>query len=617
MGYANYYYRVGRYAEGLPYTDSAAAIADSQDLSDTTWTDLYIAVYMLRGNLLSGNGNYQQAIDCYFKVNVLVSKTRDRCGVNGWVNNSIGLTLYRQQKYAEAKNYFETAFNQLNDCATAGLKTNALQQYLDNVALCFSKLNANDSALFYYSKALAVIRADSSGFGGSAVFSEESAKTARGIIYGNIAQLFVRQNKLDSAEILFKRDIILNGSRYKAARKDAQLAQMNLAALYEKMKRYDDMKLTLAALRQNLDTLRNNTAELGWRKLMAEYYKKLDRPARQLDYYQSYIALKDSLDEADLAANASDVSKEFKAQSSQLEIELLEKDNQLSHLYLWITISLSLLAIAVVVLVYAYYRKSRRNVQTLMLLNREISEQRDRLEFTTTELAKSNRERERILKIVAHDLRDPIGGAATMVNTVVTENLPPEFEKQNLGLVEKALGNSLTLINQLLTLELGPGVVALNRQNIGLIELAEESISIMQLVASKKGQKLLLSAPTKPLFIYADRESVERVLNNLVGNAIKFSPQGETINVSLTAKERSVLVTVKDNGLGIPAEIQADIFNIFSSTRRPGTAGEKSFGLGLSICRQIVEAHQGKIWTESEPGKGATFFVELPLGKDV
>src|SRR6202042_2421381 len=105
------------------------------------------------------------------------------------------------------------------------------------------------------------------------------------------------------------------------------------------------------------------------------------------------------------------------------------------------------------------------------------------------------------------------------------------------------------------------------------------------------------------LNINIDRERIERMINNLLGNAIKFSTVGQEIVIELEQKDKTVLITVKDNGIGIPPEMQNEVFNIFGSTRRKGTAGEKSFGLGLSICKQIAEAHDGKIWVQSHPGK--------------
>ena len=291
---------------------------------------------------------------------------------------------------------------------------------------------------------------------------------------------------------------------------------------------------------------------------------------------------------------------------------VLQKDNQLSHLYLWITLSLSAMALIIIGLVYYYYQKGKRNIRALMLLNSEIGEQRDKLEFATAELGKSNAEKERILRVVAHDLRDPIGGVATVVNMVINEDLPREFELQNLNLVEKTLGNSMALINELLVFEPNTQRLMLELAPADINEIARQCTGLMQLIAAKKDQKIALLTPEAAVMISLDKARIERLLNNLLGNAIKFSPAGETIVMEIKKEGNDVLIMVKDNGIGIPAPMQAELFNTFSNTRRVGTAGEKSFGLGLSICRQIVEAHGGKNRCTKRSGKWVGFFyVEL------
>jgi signal transduction histidine kinase len=105
---------------------------------------------------------------------------------------------------------------------------------------------------------------------------------------------------------------------------------------------------------------------------------------------------------------------------------------------------------------------------------------------------------------------------------------------------------------------------------------------------------------------------MERVVSNLITNAIKFSAPGGTIVLKGSMHHYTVLLEVKDTGIGIPESLQAAIFEPFTKAKRKGTAGEKAYGLGLSICRQIVLQNNGRIWVESTEGQGSTFFVELP-----
>jgi signal transduction histidine kinase len=141
--------------------------------------------------------------------------------------------------------------------------------------------------------------------------------------------------------------------------------------------------------------------------------------------------------------------------------------------------------------------------------------------------------------------------------------------------------------------------------------MLSHAVELLQNKASEKNQQIVLDISRKPERLSINREKMTRVISNLINNSIKFSPANEEIHVTAEQNNDGVIISVKDKGIGIPAELAETVFDTFTPAKRPGTSGEKSFGLGLSICRQIVEAHNGKIWFESEPGMGTTFHVQL------
>jgi len=103
------------------------------------------------------------------------------------------------------------------------------------------------------------------------------------------------------------------------------------------------------------------------------------------------------------------------------------------------------------------------------------------------------------------------------------------------------------------------------------------------------------------------------VISNLITNAIKFSPAGAVINIRMYQQQNSVQIEVQDHGIGIPDKLKDKVFDMFSEARRPGTEGEQTSGLGMAISKEIVEAHGGKIWFESQEVTGTTFFISLPI----
>ena len=135
----------------------------------------------------------------------------------------------------------------------------------------------------------------------------------------------------------------------------------------------------------------------------------------------------------------------------------------------------------------------------------------------------------------------------------------------------------------------------------------------MQIRANEKSIQIITHFFSAPIDISIDVDRIERVITNLVNNAVKFSPDGSKIFIQVSADDRYARIIITDQGIGIPKEKQALIFDMFSKAQRLGTSGEKSFGMGLSICKQIIEQHHGNIYVQSEEHKGSTFTVELPL----
>lgn len=149
-----------------------------------------------------------------------------------------------------------------------------------------------------------------------------------------------------------------------------------------------------------------------------------------------------------------------------------------------------------------------------------------------------------------------------------------------------------------------------------MADLLNTAVLSHRLVADKKGLSIVCTiAPGQKGFVRIDKGRMNQVLDNLIGNAFKFSPDGGTIRLSMAENDQDVLVSVVDEGIGMPAEKHQRIFERFyqidgSSRRRFGGTG-----IGLAIVKRIIDAHEGKIWVESELNKGSAFFFTLPIVK--
>jgi len=231
------------------------------------------------------------------------------------------------------------------------------------------------------------------------------------------------------------------------------------------------------------------------------------------------------------------------------------------------------------------------------------------MEKTLGALEQAQTDNTRIMKIAAHDLRNPVSSIYSIASMMLEDPDRPENDRSLLELVKTSADHSLELVSDLLQVQFRDETLI--KEPVDLQETLRYCVSLLAAKAESKGQHINLE--TCELKVPASREKLWRAISNLIANAIKFSPAGEVIAVKMTPETNRVLITVQDHGIGIPPEMQDKIFDVFTAAKRPGTAGEQAFGLGLAITKQIIDAHGGKIWFESNPGEGTTFFVELPL----
>jgi signal transduction histidine kinase len=224
--------------------------------------------------------------------------------------------------------------------------------------------------------------------------------------------------------------------------------------------------------------------------------------------------------------------------------------------------------------------------------------------------------KDRFLGMAAHDLRTPLSvirGHSALLQRDLGDVLQ-ERHLHQLSVITSSSDFMLRLVNSLLDVAtIASGKLRLERQPASLAAIVRRSVTANTALAQAKDVRLELHCGSPLPELRLDEPRIEQVLNNLLSNAIKFSYPGGIIRIELTARDRQAVLTVGDDGPGIPPERLGDLFEWFSTGRTRGTAGEPGTGLGLAISRGIVDGHGGTITVESTPGQGATFRVTLPL----
>ncbi|MES2418662.1 MAG: HAMP domain-containing sensor histidine kinase [Bacteroidota bacterium] len=264
-------------------------------------------------------------------------------------------------------------------------------------------------------------------------------------------------------------------------------------------------------------------------------------------------------------------------------------DDKVSNIFAGLILGLILLCFSR----YSYYFKSQHFVK--------IKE----LEEKNLEIERLYSQQGEILGFVAHDLRNPLNNIEALSTLMLYEGTP----KEELRLILNAAHQAKNIINDLIE------VVKADKSKLEFeaLELSAFLNEIIEKWRTNSKRTFNLELSESSVITYANSSKLERVMDNLISNALKFSPVDKAVSISLNKDEEHIEIKVKDEGIGIPKVLLGTIFQQFSKAGRNGLLGEKSVGLGLHISQRIMENHGGKLGVESRENKGSTFILTLPI----
>ncbi|MEX0772665.1 MAG: hybrid sensor histidine kinase/response regulator [Balneolales bacterium] len=263
-----------------------------------------------------------------------------------------------------------------------------------------------------------------------------------------------------------------------------------------------------------------------------------------------------------------------------------------------------------------------KNLSRIQHLNRQLFLSQKKLQQNNQMLHNLNKDKDEVLRIVSHDMRNPLSNILGLASLIKTEGVEDEEELIHMAdMIEKSSGSLLHLVNSLLDVaRIESGRIQVDITQVDVNNLIKASAGNFDFLARRKNIKLNFDLLKGGITAYLDGPKMDQVIGNLLSNAIKFTDSGG--EVSLTTRfmgangQKKVLeVSISDTGMGIPEEILSGVFEQFGPHQRPGTRQEKGTGLGLSIVKRFVELQNGEITIESLPGEGTTFYIRF--GEDV
>lgn len=560
--------------------------------------------------------------------------------------NRIGNVHYLLRNYDEVLDRYKHAAEiatELNDHRRMGI-------YLNNIGLLYRELSLYDSAEIYLVKALET----KEEYGDSALIS--STLTNLGVLYRdmenfNLAlECFFRQLEIYRETGNFQNLSFIHrqvGEVYYLSEQYADALEhyreaieyatgiadtLSIARSYHHFARvmletenFNEARESILKSLEMAKGLSEPVLKQNNYNLLYRYYKITENHKQALDYLIIYNQLRDSLRNQNSTARYSQLETIFDIEQQNRRIELLQKENEIQELQIsrqnyTSNLLLALIFVLIVFKLFVVYRYSIIQ-KTNRLLKQKIDEllnTNEKLRLSTLTLEHLNMTKNRFFSIIAHDLKNPFNallGFSEIISTSFHE-LKEDEVREYIGFVHQSSRNLYKLLENLLKWSATQtGTMRYLPEKFDLVSLINSEIHFMRMSAGKKQITLSKNLPEE-LLIRSDRLLISSVIRNLTDNAIKFTRPGGEVAIHAEEKDDEVIVKVEDSGIGIPKEMQDKLFTLNGDISRKGTNMEEGGGLGLILCKELIEKADGEIGVYSKNGNGSCFWFSLPLSRN-
>ncbi len=581
------------------YADSAMALFKTEGIK-AKYPAQYKQCLITKGDACVREKKHILALDYYYQAKKAAPD--GECD-NGAISQKIGNIYYAQRNFAGASEYWGLSYRQLLNCNSMYSPQRLFyekQGMLNNTGFAFQRAGNLDSALYYYNTDLSLINETEKKH----FVSKYSIGAARIVSYDNLGGANLKKGNLAIAE-----DYLIKAISIPIANIDGMMipSYIKLAELYLKKREINKAAKYFALSKQMLGKYAkdNSGSQLRWYRSYAEYLIALKKPVEANQFINRYIVLKDSLDNNANELYRLDVSREFYTINQRHSLTELQQQDKLKMLYLIGVATALVLFFLIMLLIKRDLVRTKKSHSEATLHNQQ-------LQLTMDKLEQGNKNYIRIMRVMAHDIINPLSGITGIASVLMINNAFTEYDRHMLKLIESTGLHSMEMINELLKWGLSNDDEQMQTELVNLWALLSDSVELLRFKANEKDQQIIFEFAEEQVMAEINHEKMWRVFNNLIVNAIKFSHNSSVINVSIKPQNGNILVAVADSGVGIPDKDKETVFEMFTSAKKAGTNGEQPFGLGLSISKKIVEMHKGKIWFESQAGKGTMFYIELP-----
>lgn len=593
--------------------------------------------------IYAGRNDYYNAMDHFDKSKKLYVELKDAVGIAN-VSNQIGMIEINRGNYAagltnslaaikifEDKNLYEDLSVAYNNLAEAYSKTHQIDKALEfnikaltirerfqdssgikistkNIARLYSERKEHRKAIEYYEAVLGMI-------------DPKTDQALRGEVLPRIGEEYLKFKDYDKAA-----EYLLQGLKYNRRTNDEEGLLRALNSISHLNLDKNNLKLAENQIYEAHDLAKKigNSEELlkNYKLLMALDSTK-GKFQNAYKWQREYFTLKQQLERENLPKlpTNTDSIEEIIVIDLPVENQILPAEepatntNQVKNLKLlsYGLIVAFLIVLTFLLLIYQKRKSTIKYTEELKNKNIQIQLQNDAILEQKLNLEEINSVKDRLFSIVSHDLKDSISSIKGFLDLLKEGSISnQEFDELIPELSENANNASLLLFNLLNWSKSQMQNLESNPETFNIQEVFHDKINLVEQKIDQK--RIVIIDESQREFVYADKSMVEIIIQNLITNAIKFSRVGDIITISNKTHNGKSLICVEDTGVGISKENLGKLFknNNFTTI---GTKNEKGTGLGLTICKELVELNHGRIWVESTENVGSKFYVELPKTK--
>lgn len=585
----------------------------------------------LQAEILYNSSDYYLAIPFFEKALSIYRQTNDTASIID-CEKMTGLCYYYLDQGDKA---IEKFLDGMKFCENNPRNT---AKFLSNVAMTHTRLRNMNDAIYYYRRALSLnnsinnydgMAVNYNGLGevykiinqpDSALQNYIKAKSLnkntefQGITLSNIAGIYL--NYPDSiqraAECLKESWAIFR--KLGLNQHEAEFKQ-GIGIILFKQGKY---KPAISALKESI--VLNDKFKRGYKikatsnNLLSRVYERMGDYEASLKHLKLYIQFSDSMTQKEKYDRISFLEKHYESERKENQIARLEAQQELTLVQLrknqqlkQLGLTTAFLLLLLLFFIWLKYLDKTKSNKLLALKNRVI-------EKSEKELRTLNASKNKFFSIIAHDLKNPLHnvlGYSSILYKDYDRFTETERRQFATDIYQSTNGIYRLLQNLLEWSRSQTGALSFTPKNIDYQTVLNNSTAVLKSLADQKNIEIKKENDPE-LRLFADQAMIETVLRNLISNAIKFTSKGGQIEILARKVNEDILISVKDNGVGIPEEDCKNLFKIDSKVKRKGTNDEDGSGLGLVLCHEFITKHNGKIWVESGLGKGSEFTLSIP-----